>query len=274
MFTKTCQLCGKSFTTRSRNQRFCSKSCANSFTNRQRWTEDESFFAGPSLTPDEAYLIGLICADGCISYDAHSGRTRLTIASKDKELLEQLRQRMTPKKSLYYNRGCYYVISNNMTDINFLISIGILENKSTTIQVPPIPKDLHPHFVRGVFDGDGSVYRSKVRTVNGKCYYYVGVSITTGSYEFATGLQKLLTEHGFIANIVLDSRSRKGDKNPTWYIKLSRTEMVLKFYDWIYADAGLYMPSKRRKFDSLLAGDDIVRPAWQQAEPGDKELLG
>lgn len=273
MFHKVCQTCGKEFTAQSRKRRFCSRSCANSFNTRQRWTEDESVFGGPSFTPDEAYILGLICADGCLTFDKHSGRWRLVIASKDRDLMEALRRRMTPAKKLYCNRGCYYVISNNRTDINFLVSIGILDNKSSSIQVPWIPEHLQSHFIRGVFDGDGSVFRSRT-TNQGRIYNYVGVTITTGSYEFAVGIRKILIAHGIDASIILDSRSRTGSRNPTWYVRLSRKSALARFYEWIYSDATLYMPSKREKFAALLTGDDIVRPTWQQVELGDKELLG
>ena len=187
MFYKTCPNCGKTFTTTRNERKFCSRSCVSSFYTRSRWTEDESVFQGLSLTPDEAYLIGLIYTDGSLTFDKHSGRWRITIASKDKVLMEQLRARMTPSKKLYRNRGCYYIVTNNRNDINFLVSIGLHANKSYTIQVPWLPRHLQSHFVRGVFDGDGSVFRSKT-TFKGKTYNYIGVTIKrlpkTAKYRF------------------------------------------------------------------------------------------
>ncbi|MEL3972227.1 LAGLIDADG family homing endonuclease [Rossellomorea oryzaecorticis] len=38
---------------------------------------------------------------------------------------------------------------------------GIQPNKSLSIQLPTIPDSYLNHFIRGYFDGDGSIYKSR-----------------------------------------------------------------------------------------------------------------
>jgi intein-encoded DNA endonuclease-like protein len=184
---KVCAYCGKEFNSRRSKFKFCSHECGN----RSRWTEDESVFQN-GIGPEEAYIIGFICADGCISYDAHSGRYRITIATKDKELIEYFHRRMTPNKSIYFSKGCYSIVSNNRFDIEFLKQLGIWERKTSVFSMPVIDKSLISHLIRGYFDGDGCAYKSTTtQKAYSKTYTYTYVSFTTGSYESALDVQCL-----------------------------------------------------------------------------------
>ena len=65
-----CLNCKKTFevTSKNKHKKFCCHSCANSYTSRQRFTEDESLYNN-GLNHLNAYIMGLIFSDGCLSYD-------------------------------------------------------------------------------------------------------------------------------------------------------------------------------------------------------------
>ena len=44
-----------------------------------------------------------------------------------------------------------------------LFELGCLNNKTQKIRLPNLSNELMPHFIRGYFDGDGSIYKIKKR---------------------------------------------------------------------------------------------------------------
>ncbi len=256
MFCGRCIKCNKEFETKKRNQRFCSKSCSNSFNASARKIEDNSIFE-TKLNKVSAYILGLIYSDGCLSYDAHTKRNRITISMNEKELIEKLNKIMTPNKKVYkykHPKGrnyTYSVISTNPTDIKYLLNIGITERKSSIVIMPKLPRNLLGHFIRGYFDGDGSVYKNKTSTYyNGikKYYVYKNVSFTTGSKVFAEELRLILDSFNIDSNIVKDSRS----DHRCWYVKIYKSDSVNKFYNLIYSDADYYLDRKHSKFIEMI----------------------
>lgn len=123
------------------------------------------------------------------------------------------------------------------------------ERKSKNIKIPKLSEYFLPHFIRGLFDGDGCVYISNKT----KKAIYLAVSFTTGSNILATGLKSLFLSKGWKATIVIDSR-KKNDIDPTYYVKLNRQADIADFKKWIYQNSDLYLKRKYVKF----YGDEIV----------------
>ena len=112
-------------------------------------------------TPIVAYVLGFIAADGNI---CHSGRAHvLHIASDDKDIIEKIRPLMDYEGPIYKKiRGngkiSYSLRICDMTIFLDLQKLNITERKSLTLQPPILNKKLVSHFIRGYFDGDGSVF--------------------------------------------------------------------------------------------------------------------
>ena len=59
---------------------------------------------------------------------------------------------------------CYFRI-NQKEICEQLISHGCLPNKSLILQLPnTVPNNLLRHFIRGYSDGDGTIYKNKLKT--------------------------------------------------------------------------------------------------------------
>ncbi|MER2006517.1 MAG: LAGLIDADG family homing endonuclease [Psychrobacillus sp.] len=100
-----------------------------------------------------------------------------------------------------------------------------------------------PHFIRGYFDGDGSI-----TTRHTKYGDYQQISITCGSDDFTNGLNNYLKDIGFSSNIYDDSKSRDNNNK---YIKISKKDNISKFYKMIYGNDDIgefYLKRKRDKF--------------------------
>jgi hypothetical protein len=107
---------------------------------------------------------------------------------------------------------------------------GIKPNKSNTVEFPNVPDEYMSHFIRGYFDGDGHIYRSK--------YYvcFVGVSKL-----FMYKLTSILIERA------IDSRMVKIDSH--YRVYLTGKDSVRRFGKWIYLNKEIYLRRKYLKFD-------------------------
>jgi len=256
LFYKICEKCGDEFETKVKQRRFCCKSCANSVTTSLRRVPDESLFKD-GINEINAYILGIIYSDGCLTFDKHSHRYKLNITLNDQEIMNKIHGMMTPNKKLYeykHPRGkqtSYSIISSNEEDIDFIVKLGVTERKSKVITFPKLATKYIRHFVRGYFDGDGSVYINRTKTnykgvINH--YEYINASFTTGSENFAKQLLMVLNNKGINANLVKDSR----EYNDSWYVKIYDKKSIGKFYNWIYRDAGLYLERKQLIFNDMI----------------------
>ena len=107
----------------------------------------------------KAYWLGFIAADGCVG--THMNTVRIDLKSTDKTHLEKLRSSIhgdQPIVSSHRGASCYLDM-NSKDMVQDLIRYGITPNKSLTLDInfDLIPFDLLHHFIRGYFDGDGSI---------------------------------------------------------------------------------------------------------------------
>ena len=139
---------------------------------------DEKFFT--KWSPEMAWILGLIFTDGNLS---NSGVVNLT--SVDLELLEKVKYLLDSrihirKKTQSYDKSKYiYLLQfghEKMTQN--LKKLGLTIRKSLTMTFPDIPEEYVRHFIRGCWDGDGSVYFEKRRPGE------IRASFVSGSEQF------------------------------------------------------------------------------------------
>jgi DNA-binding transcriptional regulator WhiA len=243
-----CKECGQNFEAHDwrNNRQFCSLSCSGKHTMK---ADDNSVFQN-GLNQKNAYIMGLIYSDGCLSYDENSDSYRVTISLNDHKMISTLNEIMTPERKIYENRGNYSVVTTNEKDIGFLRSKGITERKTMSLKFPDISPELVSHFIRGYFDGDGSFVKTTAERSSGN-YTYIYARFTCGSAFFTNGLLRVLYKLDFSPSVYMDKRE---DCASTYTVQLSRTEEVQRFSKWIYEDATLFLERKHQK----LIDHDIV----------------
>ena len=140
-------------------------------------------------SPNFAYIIGLITTDGNLSPD---GR-HLNFTSKDLELAALFKKILgLTNKIGKKSRGGdeekkYYVVQ--FGDINFyrfLLSIGLMPNKSKILSSLKIPDKYFKDFLRGCIDGDGNIHHFKHPESQ---FLQLRVRITSASKPFLTWLK-------------------------------------------------------------------------------------
>ncbi len=119
-------------------------------------------------TPEMAYILGFIAADGCLGMGKRNGRSlRIKLAMKDSEHLKKMAGIMGFTGKFYYEDAtlkkyegkvypqCLFAI-NSYPIFNDLLTYNITPRKSLTLTWPDkLEEKFYPDFIRGYFDGDG-----------------------------------------------------------------------------------------------------------------------
>ena len=150
---------------------------------RKKYEYDEMYFSQID-TPDKAYWLGFLYADGFIT-KSNGGSRVLGITLAEPEPIEKFKlalksnakTRVYKKVNGYSDKSIEYKItffSNQLT--SDLEKWGCVERKTFKLKFPDfLDEKLVPHFVRGYFDGDGSVYLHVTKTKT-KDYIMLGHS--------------------------------------------------------------------------------------------------
>jgi hypothetical protein len=192
-----------------------------------------------------AYVLGFIAADGNI---CHSGRGyTLHIACDDKDVIEKIKLVMDYRgpihlkprfnsKISYSLRICDPIIFQDLMQLN------ITERKSLTLIPPKVPQELVVHYIRGFFDGDGSVYLTNHKYPRKLNAVFCTASLAMANYIFSF-LKDLLGEN-YAGNI---HHSLAHKKTPFFNIKLKHKASV-QLFQCMYTENSIYSDRKYRKF--------------------------
>lgn len=114
---------------------------------------------------EKAYLLGFLYADGCVH--SHNMGISLALHKKDKEILEYFQKflNLDATPSQVKGKNTLRLEWQSVIMKQDLIKRGCVPKKSLILTPPTLKEDLRSHFIRGYFDGDGSIYK---RFRNGK----------------------------------------------------------------------------------------------------------
>jgi len=212
----------------------------------------QTFF--DTWSDDMAYMLGFIAADGCICIKnkGHSVYLQFCLSETDLSHLEKIRDAIYPGKKIYFTqyklddkiyKQCHLSIGSKYM-CKKLMELGINPRKSLTLEFPKIPSEYINHFVRGYFDGDGTI---------GKCF-------TTNDWHWEIlGTKCFLTS---VADIIDTKFSfphrnvRKDKKNGKIFIIQYSTQQAVKICRWLYEDSTIYLDRKYEKAQQLFSEKD------------------
>lgn len=222
---------------------------------------NENFFEDIN-TPGKAYILGYLAADGCVyKRENHVGMLSVTCKSNDVELLQIINREMESeyiisnsyKKNILKNGelALYSSLQINSDKIcNDLAKYNIVPKKTWIYSPIDLKNDkLNWHFIRGYFDGDGSVY--KTPNVSGK--------ITPSSYrititcndETAQWLNTFFQNHEIISHIYQDHRDKYS--NNLYNVQVRRCDSLERLFYQMYKDSReLRLERKYNKFNEFF----------------------
>lgn len=112
-----------------------------------------SAFSFEPLTPDTAWLLGLIFGDGHIDKSGWN----FNVVSGDRDILENIQKIMGGRLRITNRLGANYGVIRACSArlVDELRKYRMPSNKSAVLTFPEIPKVVLSHFVRGLVDSDG-----------------------------------------------------------------------------------------------------------------------
>jgi hypothetical protein len=150
-----------------------------------------------SWSSNMAYVVGLIASDGCLLNDLR----HIDFTSKDRQLVELYRKLIRPEAKIGIKlsgigRPYFRVQLGDVALYDFLTTAGLTPRKSHTIKSVAVPDVWFADFLRGLFDGDGSIsgYMDK-RWRNSYMFYTTYVSASQVFLEWLQqAIQRLVPE--------------------------------------------------------------------------------
>jgi len=214
-----------------------------------------------------AYLLGYIFTDGSLHHMPKSNSSAVIISSMDRDHLEKLAailgkgiRILTQKQSKKgfsgtEDRYIHYIQFTRPRMIKDLRKLGLTERKSLTMKFPQVPDEFRRDFIRGCWDGDGSIFIGS----SGYPLAYFG----TGSLEFIKEMRDRLAERGYgRLTIHVLKPGKAGRKNPHYYLRI-HTKRAVAFCEWLYENVPTHL---------MLTRKAAVYESWRKQQPDSLSL--
>ena len=214
---------------------------------------------------EKAYWLGFIYADGCVYEDKSSKslRLRFSLQSSDEEIILNFRKSINSNRNIQMKEESSTIIMgkkclqhkfwritiNSNIFCKHLINKGVIQRKSLTIKFPSheqLPKELIPHFIRGYFDGDGSVFVSKEKHWRNKTIRDVIHCRIMGTFDVLSNICKEVE-----INPCLIKTEKKFNEN-TFDLRLRYNVKCKKLYFYMYNNASIFLERKFLRFQKYL----------------------
>lgn len=213
-----------------------------------KYSFNKTFFTNPSTwSHDQAYFFGWLLSDGCIQ---KNNEIKIGVAECDVDILIKLKNiieftgpihqvKRKSHRTIIMGKECnaqdVRVLSiANKELADFFRNLKINNNKTASLIFPTwLNNNLLPHFLKGFFEGDGSIKHYK------NCYSIDIIS----THTFCSDLRNILQNE-----LNIFPHMRKADNSKIYRLSLCGNYQVLKFLNWIYQNKTYYLDRKFQKY--------------------------
>lgn len=211
-------------------------------------------------TPDKAYWLGFLYADGCINRTYHGEKLdsmtlELSLQRNDenhlRKFLECLESNVDIKQKTNKYKGKEYYSSRVTiccTKMCYdLCEKGCTPRKTYTIKFPTsdiVPKEFMRDFLRGYFDGDGCIHTSEM------CGNpHIEISITGMS-----GMLKSISDFLIAEEVVRKvPKIHKDNRSQACSVFFYGKDAIKDILDYLYKDSGIYLDRKYKQYVDFYA---------------------
>ena len=220
----------------------------------KRYSHNEDFFETIN-TEEKAYWLGFMYADGWIQDNSkrygqdHFG---ITLADQDEAHLQKFLNSLNATNIIRYDNSgvkkgwsrCAKIELTSQKTVDDLVRHGCLKRKTLILQPPTtVPEELLHHFIRGFFDGDGSIIKTGGEYY--EKYHKYNFSI---SFSCVESIAYWLQDYFKIGSVVKDKR-----KENSFAYSIGGINAVENFYHMLYDDATVYLDRKYERFQEFLS---------------------
>lgn len=201
---------------------------------KSRVTLPDGIFS-PPLDNNFSWVLGLLLTDGNI-FQSSKNNYRITLVSTDEDVVHKIQyickcgniQSSLPKYPNAKFRWTWRLSSSRLGEL--LYPFGMVPNKSKILKFPDISQVHFPSFVRGLWDGDGTIFmRSNGKFTSGFC---------SASEDFIVPLVNTLQP-------ITKSTAKPRLYKNTYIIQYSALKSK-NLLNWIYADSASYNRMERK----------------------------
>lgn len=197
-------------------------------------------------TEYSCYWAGFLAADGCVD---SKNRVRVMLKYDDVNHLEKLRTFLVSTHAISvntdkYNRCSFEVTSAHICSV-LEINFNIVPNKTNKLEFPShIPKKWLVHYLRGYFDGDGSICESfsNKNSITASLY----ATFASGCKNFSETLFKYLS-----TELNLGGHLQEFKDSIKWQLKYN-TNDALVLLNYMYKDSTVYLDRKYALYQRIV----------------------
>jgi len=188
---------------------------------------------------EKAYILGLLYADGC-----NTGK-RVVLGltgNSEKNLLDKIGKLLYNGKfpiGYWEKTKSWRLTIVNKKFAERLVNLGVVPRKSLILKFPStniISELLVKHFIRGYFDGDGSIMLQRENTRH--------IISFVGTFDFLSILKGILFKFNIYGNVYKASSPSK----KLFDFRIQDRKSVDTFYHLMYDDATIWLSRKKDKF--------------------------
>lgn len=209
---------------------------------RRKYEVNDNYF--DTQKPNMAYILGFLAADGSVSKD--SNQIKIGLSAVDVDFLEMIKREMGIKNPIltYTTNNGFEVSELRFTSQKIkqeLATYNIVPRKTYSFEFPQkLEKQYYKDFIRGYFDGDGSVSTAGPSAIRFQiCSNRPGVLKVIIDYFKECGIPP-----------VSILKQPRGD-NTLYYFQYS-TIPTKDIFNILYYPECLCLPRKYKKYKSLL----------------------
>jgi hypothetical protein len=247
-----CKQCGKlvkniSSLQKKRNKNFfCKKECYLKYVRRDKIPNVDFFNKIDS--EEKAYWLGFIVADGNVHKNGHV--LQINLNGKDECHLQKFANLFEKKvkRSFYYNKSKNATYDSAYLSLSCakiwksLVDIGVVPNKTCADQsliLNSIKDDMFAHFLRGLFDGDGSISYSTVKD------RIICNTSFAGEHRLLLRIKCNIRNILGLGNIKIDIRDKIS------VLRWGGARQASAISNLMYTNANIFLDRKRNIFDKL-----------------------
>lgn len=216
-------------------------------------------------TEVQAYLLGFYTADGSI--DEKRKTFRVELAIKDRNQIYMIKDIISPDARIYQNPARDFMgpkgklihtdgsIGVDITSADLcrdLVEWGIGYGKTyKELHIPTIEPELIRHFIRGFFDGDGTISGSVAREKGKKDRFRYYISMISKKSSLLLDIQKFFAEHNIKINLNYIKR------DDMYRLMTSSKREIEKIYHLLYDNSYFYLQRKYDKINHYVNTEDL-----------------
>lgn len=196
-------------------------------------------------TEEKAYWLGLLKTDGYIKKRQNSSRVGICLKREDEYMVENFKKMLNSHCSILKDnrsgKECSYIEITSTKICNDLSKYDIVPNKTyllSDIKIDNVPKELQRHYLRGLLDGDGSIWIEK--NMN-----QTGVSFCGYSKDFVQSFQLAIDK------LIGKEKHNQISKGNSYHCKWKGNQISKKILTILYEDASIYLIRKKNFYDQL-----------------------